>query len=356
MIPDQYASYEEVTAALRRAGLDKSQLMVGVDFTQSNERTGRQSFGGRSLHDVSDKAVLNPYQQALSVIAKALWDFDDDHMIPAYGFGDSQTRSHAIFSFQEGDTPCKGLVSCLNRYAKIAESARLWGPTSFAPLIRHAIKTVRETNEYHILLILADGQVSGEHVQATTDAIVEASNYALSIVMVGVGDGPWGLMDRFDDELPQRRFDNFQFVEFGKVFDRYPLERREAAFATHALMEVPDQYHAIKQLGLLKENRVLPRFCPPPAVWGPPDGDHARQVSEGLPEGWCAVWDPRRGRYEYVNLHMNQKSWEKPSATHAQWWAQPASLWEAEKAQRGSIHSRASTPSTCTGTSGVSSQ
>jgi E3 ubiquitin-protein ligase RGLG len=351
MIPDEYASYEEVTAALRNAGLEKSQLMVGVDFTQSNEKMGQTTFGGRSLHDVSDETVQNPYQQAMSVIAKALWDFDDDHMIPVYGFGDSHTRAHGIFSFQEGDKPCKGLVAALNRYSEIAKSARLWGPTSFAPLIRQAINVVRETNEYHILLILADGQVTKDHVAATTNAIVEASNYALSIVMVGVGDGPWDLMDRFDDELPQRRFDNFQFVEFSRVFDRYPAERREAAFATHALMEVPEQYQAVRHLGLLEEKRTLPKFDPPPAVWGPPDGAKARHVSAGLPVGWCAVWDPQCARYAYVNTATSQTSWEKPAAPID-------ASGMAEKGRRGSTASTVSTstPSTSARSTGTSSR
>jgi hypothetical protein len=260
-------------------------------------------------------------------------------MIPVYGFGDTHTRAHSIFSFQEGDKPCKGLVAALNRYTEIAESVQMWGPTSFAPLIRQAIKVVRETNEYHILLILADGQVTQEHVAATTAAIVEASNYALSIIMVGIGDGPWELMDRFDDELPQRRFDNFQFVEFAKVFERYPLEKREAAFATHALMEVPEQYQAIKHFGLLNERR-LPAFDRPPCVWGPPDGVQASQVNAGLPDGWCAVWEPKHARYAYVNLALNQQAWEKPTVT--------------EKALRCSAGSATSSQSTATGASGLS--
>lgn len=313
-IPDQYKSFEELTKGLRRAGLEKSQLVVGVDFTDSNRTNGARTFGGRCLHDVSDPATANPYMQALSIIAKALWDFDDDHLIPSYGFGDLHTGSQRIFSFQANDEPCKGLVGCANRYQDIAQSVRLAGPTSFAPLIRQAIKLVRETNEYHILLIVADGQVSKSEIALTTQAIVEASNYALSIVMVGVGDGPWHLMDHFDDNLPERRFDNFQFVEFGKVFHRYPAERREAAFATHALMEVPAQYQAVKRLGLLRESRRLPDFKAPPEPCGPPDQSSTSDLWHGLPAGWDACWDSQTGLPVYINFATvpPQQSYERP--------------------------------------------
>lgn len=268
MIPDRYKTLEDVTAALRQAGLESSQLIVGIDYTKSNLWTGTKTFGGRCLHDL-DHATSNPYKEVLRVMASTLKDFDDDGMIPVYGFGDIRTKSSHVFSFNVDDVPCEGLTGVLDRYESVCSSVKLSGPTSFAALIRQAVAVVRRTNEYHILLIIADGQV--DQVQETVDAIVEASAYALSIVMIGVGDGPWGLMETFDDELPQRRFDNFQFVDFNSVFRRYPGQTRDAAFAVHALMEIPEQYQFIKQAGLLGTDRRMPLFsCVPPPL-DPPD-------------------------------------------------------------------------------------
>jgi len=40
--------------------------------------------------------------------------------------------------------------------------------------------------------------------------ICDTSAYPLAIILVGVGDGPWEDMRKFDDRIPARDYDNFQ--------------------------------------------------------------------------------------------------------------------------------------------------
>ena len=247
-IADHYRTMEELQSALRTAGLESSNLIIGVDFTKSNEWTGKNTFGGHCLHALNTGG-MNPYQRVMDVMCRTLEPFDDDKLIPVFGFGDVTTTDKSVFPFFQDGRPCNGCAEVLARYAEIAPCAQLSGPTSFAPLIDKAIEIVQTTRQYHILVIIADGQVSS--IKPTADAIVRASSYPLSIIMVGVGDGPWGAMEKFDDELPQRRFDNFQFVNFNAVMTRPMVENYDCEFAVAAMQEVPEQFAEIKRLGLL---------------------------------------------------------------------------------------------------------
>ena len=245
-IQDKYTSFEDLQASMRKAGLESSQLIFGIDYTRSNITQGEQTFGGNSLHALVPP-LLNPYQKVIQTLGRVLEPFDDDNLIPVYGFGDSRTKGKSVFNIKTDGGMCHGVSESLKLYEQITPHIILSGPTNFAPLIDKAIEIVRSMTSYHILVIIADGQVTNE--EDTIRAIIRASKYPLSIVMVGVGDGPWDMMEEFDDKITERTFDNFQFVNFHKV--THGQDFPEVNFALHALMEVPDQFKAIRQLGLL---------------------------------------------------------------------------------------------------------
>ncbi|XP_027097370.2 E3 ubiquitin-protein ligase RGLG5 [Coffea eugenioides] len=279
-IADNYETLDQVTAALSEAGLESSNLIVGIDVTKSNEWTGARSFKHKSLHHMGN--VQNPYEQAISIIGKTLSAFDEDNLIPCFGFGDASTHDQDVFSFYPDARSCNGFEEVLGRYRELVPRLRLSGPTSFAPIIEMAMRIVEDSvGQYHVLLIIADGQVTrstetprgqlSQQEQKTVDAIVRASDYPLSIILVGVGDGPWDMMREFDDNIPARAFDNFQFVNFTEIMskDVDPL-RKQAEFALAALMEIPSQYKATIELDMLGcETKKAPGRRPlPPPIYG----------------------------------------------------------------------------------------
>ncbi|KAK2351337.1 E3 ubiquitin-protein ligase RGLG2 [Trifolium repens] len=145
-----------VTEALVRAGLESSNLIVGVDFTKSNEWTGTNSFQRQSLHHIA--SGLNPYEQAISIIGKTMADFNEDNMIPCFGFEDASTHDQDVFSFYPDVRFCNGLEDVMSRYREVVPHLRPAGPTSFAPVIEMAMTIVEQSGgQYHILVIIADG-------------------------------------------------------------------------------------------------------------------------------------------------------------------------------------------------------
>jgi E3 ubiquitin-protein ligase RGLG len=299
---DTYSDVDSLVNDLRRAGLESCNLVVGIDFTASNSWQGKNTFGGRNLHALAPGGPLNFYESTLAIIARTLAPFDEDGLIPVYGFGDAATHDTSVMAFLPGEAPIHGLEGVLTRYRELVPLIKLAGPTSFGPIIRKACTLVKESgNAYHILVIIADGQVSrgsdmpanmlSEQERDTINAIMEACQLPLSIVVCGVGDGPWNMMEEFDDKLPERAFDNFQFVAVNDIFQK--AQRRapvgstpdqvmaimESTFALHALMECPEQYRAASNLGLLSKAaadraqiRRVQVFNPPVL---PPQGSQA---------------------------------------------------------------------------------
>ena len=216
---------------------------------------------GKSLHDVT--GTDNPYQQVVKISARTLNVYDSDNLIPCYGFGDCRTGSQGVFSFFERNQPARGLEVLLKRYKEIVPYVDMNGPTSFAPLIRQALKDVYDSGmKFHILLIIADGQVSRQCQEETQQAIIDACDFPLSIVVIGVGDGPWEEMERFDAGLPGRPWDNFRFCQFDRAVNAAgtAASDRESCFESNVLQELSDHYEQARTRTGAENRQKVSRF------------------------------------------------------------------------------------------------
>jgi hypothetical protein len=130
---EPFKTLTELQEAIRKAGLEASHLIIGIDFTKSNTWSGKKSFEGFCLHDTSREGIENPYQKVMRIISKSLSCYDEDQILPAYGFGDIETQGRSCFPFYP-DRDCYGLNEVLDRYNEIVSRVQLSGPTNFAPV------------------------------------------------------------------------------------------------------------------------------------------------------------------------------------------------------------------------------
>ncbi|XP_026456058.1 E3 ubiquitin-protein ligase RGLG2-like [Papaver somniferum] len=254
----KYKSLEQV-AELLAPDLATSSLIVGIDFSISN--TCHHSLNGRSLHQIGD--AQNPYEQVLRLTEKTLAPCMKDKLVHCFGFGDASTQDQDVFSFREDKLPCNGLLEVLTRYRAIASNLKLAGPTSYVAIVEMAMAIVGKSGgKHHVLLIIGDSQVTrysgtdsdklGWFEQKTVDAIAQAREYSLSIILVG-DEPPPSMMFSFRQISSLRAYDNFKFVNFTGIMSKdVHLSRKEIEFALAAFMEISKHKNTCKRkLGFL---------------------------------------------------------------------------------------------------------
>lgn len=112
----------------------------------------------------------------------------------------------------------------MQAYRQSLQYLEFGGPTLFSALLGQAIEECRElqkqTNQYMIVFILTDGEIHDKN--QVIDQIIECCNLPISLIIVGVGNGPFDIMNELDDDDCQlvdskgRKTyrDLVQFVEF----------------------------------------------------------------------------------------------------------------------------------------------
>lgn len=233
-------------------------LSLFIDCTKSNLLNGARSFAGKSLHDVSTPA-LNPYEQALSALLPAL----SFCQIRLYGFGCATSGSTSTFPFSRDGSPLADAAATLALYRKSIPTVALAGPTCFAPSIKRALQVYEKCTRkrgLHFSLILCDSPANS--FKDTYAALVEASKVPLSVLLLGVGDGPWADMHAFQTAVHapptpgtgSRKYNNCNFVEMEAV--RAAVGEGgslTSALAAALLADLPRQLQDLTRKGMLKK-------------------------------------------------------------------------------------------------------
>ena len=203
-------------------------LDIAIDYTASNNENAIP------LHNL-DERYQNDYEKAIESCGSIIAFYDFDQLFPVYGFGGIPNIpgnpfnkvSHCFNVNFQDDPNIKGVNNIINAYRQSLSRVNLAGPTYFTPILEKVISEIRndlenkqEENHYYVLLILTDGCIND--MQQTCDIIVEASYLPLSIIIVGIGNADFSLMETLDgDQFPLRnsrgelrKRDIVQFVKF----------------------------------------------------------------------------------------------------------------------------------------------
>ncbi len=172
-----------------------------IDFTASN---GEANYND-SLH-YRNPNEPNQYQQAIVNIGEIVKHYDSDKLFPVLGFGgmfmkSGYTSDCFYLNNHKTNPEVNGIQGILDAYQNANLNTILSGPTHFNKVITFindlAINKLN-TRCYHILVIITDGIIND--MTETKQAIKKASSLPISIIIIGVGNANFSLMNELDGD------------------------------------------------------------------------------------------------------------------------------------------------------------
>ena len=176
-------------------------LYVAIDFTGSNGLATSPA----SLHYMSPQLKLNGYESVITSVGAILQEYDSQKRFPVYGFGATfpaagiTAVSHCFPLTGNNQNPfVVGVDGILGVYRQVLPSLQFSGPTNFAPILTECLKSVKYATEqgmfsYSTLLILTDGMITD--MNETIDALIDASAFPISVIIIGIGNADFTSMD-----------------------------------------------------------------------------------------------------------------------------------------------------------------
>ncbi|KAI2800772.1 hypothetical protein RDWZM_010533 [Blomia tropicalis] len=237
---------------------------VAIDFTASNGPP-RDPHSLHFLDTFGGKP--NPYEIALRAVGEIIQQYDSAGMFPAFGFGaklppNGDVSHQFALNGNQSHPYCSSIQEILTHYRNCLATTTLYGPTNFSLVINNTAQIASkylDGKHYFILLIITDGIISDMH--QTKNALINASKYPISIIIVGVGNADFAAMDELDSDDIRLSVDGryaerdiVQFVPLNKFLSRSgPYIRSQADLAREVLAEMPDQ-----MTGYMKSRGFMP--------------------------------------------------------------------------------------------------
>jgi len=245
-----------------QSGLELS-LIFGIDFTGSNNGGIPEATAPDSLHYVGSPK-LNNYEEAISEVGRIVEHYSGDYFFPAYGYGAEilATRNFPdkfAVNFRDEDPIVNGIDGLLMAYracvpklgmgdmgTAIRPDGQAYYGDDFYQLILQAIEDSKKSGfffKYHILILVIDGSLFDD--QATIDAIVEAQDYPISIVIVGIGPDDFSQCRRFDADQERLTHSNGtrQTRDVVQFFEYKYYKLNTKLLASKVLEEIPKQFN-----------------------------------------------------------------------------------------------------------------
>ncbi|KAH7351773.1 hypothetical protein KP509_19G013600 [Ceratopteris richardii] len=177
-------------------------FLVAIDFTASNGIPSQRD----SLHYIDPTGRLNAYQGAICAVGEVLEHYDTDRRFAVWGFGGKPSPEQPVshcFNLCRDSEEVVGVAGILEAYSQGIRSIRLAGPTIFGPVIEKASSIAKQAvdrndRKYVVLLIITDGVITD--LQESINALVHASSFPMSVLIVGVGGADFSEMEHLDGD------------------------------------------------------------------------------------------------------------------------------------------------------------
>lgn len=219
-----YKSYDDLKRDINDKGMVNAQVLLAFDFSKSTMQKGYHTLTSTSL-----------FEKICCYLKPAMDFFDLDNQIYTVRFGDHDTKDKRVLPLDHTDDQSNmqyarsydGMDNVIAVYRRAVSNARYSGPTSFTPIFKAAMALQQSLNQYLIVIIVTDG----DSVSPMKDelSLIEASHQPISFVAIDLGQKS-AIMQRFDDVITQRLFDNFQYVNYDQHFKQYkaPVEQEKS--------------------------------------------------------------------------------------------------------------------------------